>query len=309
VSIWFFFALSICSVHPKSGHCHRSIWLHESNTHGPHTSVTLRALEALPDRGIVVVVLTHLPREANRAARRSQKRRQTGVREVAAAACGLAMARPSPDQVVGRLPLSVFPENSYVQFATLTSSSLGAPRSFRGTARRYRARHVVQGHDTSVQKDGTSVQGTGTSVQGPRHVGAGHRHVGTEVRHVGTGARHVGTEYVGTGGTARRYSGTARRYRGTARRYRGHGTSVQKDGTRKEIEKIKICKTIQKVSTNKCFPRKKRMSARAALSPRSSPSLLVALFLPLLSFPAFAQLGNKRLSLSPRKGKLKPSLS
>ena len=41
-----------------------------------------------------------------------------------------------------------------------------------------------------------------------------------------------------------------------------------------------------------------RMSARAALSPRSSPSLLVALFLPLLSFPAFAQLSNKRLSLS-----------
>ena len=40
------------------------------------------------------------------------------------------------------------------------------------------------------------------------------------------------------------------------------------------------------------------MSARAALSPRSSPSLLVALFLPLLSFPAFAQLSNKRLSLS-----------
>ena len=41
-----------------------------------------------------------------------------------------------------------------------------------------------------------------------------------------------------------------------------------------------------------------RVSARAALSPRSSPSLLVALFLPLLSFPAFAQLSNKRLSLS-----------
>ena len=40
------------------------------------------------------------------------------------------------------------------------------------------------------------------------------------------------------------------------------------------------------------------MSARAALSPRSSPSLLVALFLPLLSFPAFAQLSNKRLCLS-----------
>jgi hypothetical protein len=39
-----------------------------------------------------------------------------------------------------------------------------------------------------------------------------------------------------------------------------------------------------------------RMSARAALSTRSSPSLLVALFLPLLSFPAFAQLSNKRLS-------------
>ena len=42
------------------------------------------------------------------------------------------------------------------------------------------------------------------------------------------------------------------------------------------------------------------MSARAALSPRSSPSLLVALFLPLgflLSFPAFAQLRSKRLSL------------
>jgi len=38
------------------------------------------------------------------------------------------------------------------------------------------------------------------------------------------------------------------------------------------------------------------MSARAALSPRSSPSLLVALCLPLLSFPAFAQLSNKRLS-------------
>jgi len=41
------------------------------------------------------------------------------------------------------------------------------------------------------------------------------------------------------------------------------------------------------------------MSARAELSPRSSPSLLVALFLPLLSFPAFAQLSNKRLSLPP----------
>ena len=39
------------------------------------------------------------------------------------------------------------------------------------------------------------------------------------------------------------------------------------------------------------------MSARPALSPRSSHSLLVALFLPLLSFPAFAQLSNKRLSL------------
>jgi len=39
-----------------------------------------------------------------------------------------------------------------------------------------------------------------------------------------------------------------------------------------------------------------RMSALAALSPRSSPSLLVALLLPLLSFPAFAQLSNKRLS-------------
>ena len=36
------------------------------------------------------------------------------------------------------------------------------------------------------------------------------------------------------------------------------------------------------------------MSARAALSSRSSPSLLVALLLPLLSFPAFAQLSNKR---------------
>ena len=41
-----------------------------------------------------------------------------------------------------------------------------------------------------------------------------------------------------------------------------------------------------------------RMSARAALSPRSSPSLLVALLLLLLSFPAFAQLSNKRLSPS-----------
>ena len=40
-------------------------------------------------------------------------------------------------------------------------------------------------------------------------------------------------------------------------------------------------------------------SARPALSPRSSPSLLVALFLPLLSFPAFAQLSNKRLSPPP----------
>jgi len=35
-----------------------------------------------------------------------------------------------------------------------------------------------------------------------------------------------------------------------------------------------------------------------ALSSRSSPSLLVALLLPLLSFPAFAKLSNKRLSLS-----------
>jgi hypothetical protein len=40
------------------------------------------------------------------------------------------------------------------------------------------------------------------------------------------------------------------------------------------------------------------MSARAALSSRLSPSLLVALLLPSLSFPAFAQLRNKRLSLS-----------
>ena len=40
---------------------------------------------------------------------------------------------------------------------------------------------------------------------------------------------------------------------------------------------------IQKVSTKR-------------LSSRSSPSLLVALLLPLLSFPAFAQLSNKRLS-------------
>jgi len=40
------------------------------------------------------------------------------------------------------------------------------------------------------------------------------------------------------------------------------------------------------------------MSARAALSSRSSPSLLVASLLSLLSFPAFAQLSNKRLSLS-----------
>jgi len=41
-----------------------------------------------------------------------------------------------------------------------------------------------------------------------------------------------------------------------------------------------------------------RMSARAALSSRSSPSLLVASLLSLLSFPAFAQLSNKRLSLT-----------
>jgi len=40
-----------------------------------------------------------------------------------------------------------------------------------------------------------------------------------------------------------------------------------------------------------------RMSARAALSSRSSPSLLVAFLLSLLSFWAFAQLSNKRLSL------------
>jgi len=40
------------------------------------------------------------------------------------------------------------------------------------------------------------------------------------------------------------------------------------------------------------------MSARAALSSRSSPSLLVAFFLSSLSFPAFAQLSNKLLSLS-----------
>ena len=39
------------------------------------------------------------------------------------------------------------------------------------------------------------------------------------------------------------------------------------------------------------------MSARAALSSRSSPSLLVASLLSLLSFPAFAQLSNKRLFL------------
>jgi len=44
------------------------------------------------------------------------------------------------------------------------------------------------------------------------------------------------------------------------------------------------------------------MSARAALSPRSSPLLLVALLLPLLSFPAFAQLSNKRLSLCSSEG-------
>jgi len=39
------------------------------------------------------------------------------------------------------------------------------------------------------------------------------------------------------------------------------------------------------------------MSARAALSLGSSPSLLVASLPSLLSFPAFAQLSNKRLSL------------
>jgi len=43
------------------------------------------------------------------------------------------------------------------------------------------------------------------------------------------------------------------------------------------------------------------MSARAALSSRSSPSLLVASLPSLLSFPAFAQLSNKRLSLSHQK--------
>jgi len=42
------------------------------------------------------------------------------------------------------------------------------------------------------------------------------------------------------------------------------------------------------------------MRARAALSSRSSPSLLVALLLPSLSFLASAQLSNKRLSLSHR---------
>jgi len=41
------------------------------------------------------------------------------------------------------------------------------------------------------------------------------------------------------------------------------------------------------------------MSARAALPSRSSPSLLVALLLPSLSFPAFAQLSNEHLSLPP----------
>ena len=44
-----------------------------------------------------------------------------------------------------------------------------------------------------------------------------------------------------------------------------------------------------------------RMSARAALSSRSSPSLLVASLLSLLSFPAFAQLSNERLSLTQRQ--------
>jgi hypothetical protein len=39
------------------------------------------------------------------------------------------------------------------------------------------------------------------------------------------------------------------------------------------------------------------MSARAALSSRSSPSLLVASLLPSLFLPAFAQLSNKRVSL------------
>jgi len=41
------------------------------------------------------------------------------------------------------------------------------------------------------------------------------------------------------------------------------------------------------------------MSARAALSSRSSPLLLVALLLPSLSFPAFAQVSNKRLPPTP----------
>jgi len=39
------------------------------------------------------------------------------------------------------------------------------------------------------------------------------------------------------------------------------------------------------------------MSARVALSSRSSPSLLVAFLLYSLSFSAFAQFSNKRLSL------------
>jgi len=41
------------------------------------------------------------------------------------------------------------------------------------------------------------------------------------------------------------------------------------------------------------------MSARVALSSSSSTSLLVAFLISLLSFPAFAQLSNNRLSFSP----------
>jgi len=52
-----------------------------------------------------------------------------------------------------------------------------------------------------------------------------------------------------------------------------------------------------------------RMSARAALSSRSSPSLLVALLLSALSFLAFAQLSNKRLSLHKKPSSLSLSLS
>ena len=67
------------------------------------------------------------------------------------------------------------------------------------------------------------------------------------------------------------------------------GVGICRKGKKKNI--LPACN----VSPVQHYPQGGRRRRR---SPRSSPSLLVALLLPLPSFPAFAQLSNKRLSLS-----------